>query len=201
MKDKKYEILEDDFILHEERKLYRIKALKEFIYYGVANILEGDIGGYVEGYHNLSQEGKCWVFHEAKVYGNARIKDDVRVLGRAEVFGNAIVRGNSLICDDAKIYGNARLEGSILVYGDSEIYGNAVIHCVDDIEEMATVIVKYGTKVYDNAAVKSNCCTYYIEKGVYLCDNARVYGNNTKSVMTLSDKISNNSVFCEDDEK
>ena len=80
----KYEILKDRFIKMEERKLYRIRALKDGEHF-----TKGEIGGYVESEENLSQDGECWVGDEAKVFGNARVFHDALILGRAEVFESA----------------------------------------------------------------------------------------------------------------
>ncbi len=52
----KYEILKDEFIEFNGRKLYRIKALKDF-----RNVKEGEFGGYIESERNLSHEGNAWV--------------------------------------------------------------------------------------------------------------------------------------------
>lgn len=49
--NKKYE-LTDECINFYGRKLYRIKALVDFY-----DVKSGDLGGYVESYNNLSQEG------------------------------------------------------------------------------------------------------------------------------------------------
>jgi hypothetical protein len=64
----KYEILKDEFIEFDDRKLYRIKALKDFRY-----VRKGTVGGYIEYEQNLSQEGYAWVSDDARVYGNARV--------------------------------------------------------------------------------------------------------------------------------
>ena len=61
----KYEILKDDFIEFDGRKLYRIKALKDF-----HNVKEGEFGGYIESERNLSHEGDAWVSGNAWVFGN-----------------------------------------------------------------------------------------------------------------------------------
>ena len=52
----KYEILKDEFIEFDGRKLYRIKALKDF-----HNVKEGEFGGYIESERNLLHEGDAWV--------------------------------------------------------------------------------------------------------------------------------------------
>lgn len=57
----------------------------------------GTVGGWIEGEHNLSQEGEC------RVWGNAQ------VCGNAQVFGNAEVYGNARLCGEDVVYGNARV--------------------------------------------------------------------------------------------
>ena len=93
----KYEMT-NDFIEIGTRKLYRIKALKDF-----NDIKAGDIGGYIENESNLSHEGDAWVYGNAEVYGNAK------VYGNARIYGDALVYGNARVYDD----GGARCNYSI----------------------------------------------------------------------------------------
>ena len=145
---KKYELTTNTKICFG-RKLYQIKALKDF-----GNVKAGDLGGYIEKEENLSQDGIAWVFDnaciygDAEVYGNAQIHDIARVYDHAEVCGKAQVYGNAQICGYAEIYGKA------LVYGDAQIYGYA---CVCD-----------NAEVFDNAQVFGDAC---------VCDNAEVFDN------------------------
>ena len=83
--NKKYK-LTNETICYYGKVLHRIKALRDF-----STIKKGDIGGFVEGKNNLSQEGDCWIHDNAKVFGDAA------------VFGNALVYGNAEICGDAKV--------------------------------------------------------------------------------------------------
>ena len=76
----KYEILKDEFIDFDGRKLYRIKALKDF-----RNVKAAEAGGYIESEQNLSQEGDAWVTGNARVYGNAQVYGDAWVSGDAWV--------------------------------------------------------------------------------------------------------------------
>ena len=76
----KYEILKDEFIEFNDRKLYRIKALKDF-----RDVKKGTVGGYIESEQNLSQEGDAWVSGDARVSGNARVSGYARVLNRHSV--------------------------------------------------------------------------------------------------------------------
>ena len=85
----KYELTKN-FIEHNGKKLYQIKALKNFGY-----VRAGDLGGYIEKESNLSQEGNCWVFVNAKAYDEAKVYDDAYVRGYAEVCGNSKIRGNA----------------------------------------------------------------------------------------------------------
>ena len=84
MNGKKYELLQDRTIEWRGRTLYRICALRDF-----GSVHAGDVGGYIECEHNLSQDGDAWVCDDARVYGNAQ------------------VCGNAWVCDDARVYGNA----------------------------------------------------------------------------------------------
>ena len=94
----KYEILKDEFIEFNDRKLYRIKALKDF-----RDVKKGTVGGYIESEQNLSQEGDAWVSGDARVSGNARVSGDAWVSGNAQVSGYARVSG------DARVSGYARV--------------------------------------------------------------------------------------------
>ena len=82
---KKYE-LTNETIEFRRRKLYRIRALRDF-----SNVKAGDLGGYIESEENLSQDGLCWVSEDARVCGNAWVCDNARVCGNAQVYGNAQV--------------------------------------------------------------------------------------------------------------
>lgn len=127
--DKKYELIESNI-----KGLYRVKALKNF-----ADVKKGDIGGYVENPNNLSHEGYCWIYDNAKVYDNARIYGNSQVWDYAVIQGNARIYGNSQILNCAVIDGNARIyndceiwdyaiiRDNALIYGDSVISGNAFI--------------------------------------------------------------------------
>jgi len=65
--DKKYELLMDDSIMHDNTTLYRIRALRDF-----GSVKKGDLGGYIEKEYNLSQYSTSWVYGKDCVYGNSR---------------------------------------------------------------------------------------------------------------------------------
>ena len=62
---KKYELTNETIELLG-RKLYRMRALKDFF-----GVTAGDLGGYIEKEENLSQDGLCWVYGNAEVWGDA----------------------------------------------------------------------------------------------------------------------------------
>ena len=100
---KKYE-LTDECIQHGVRKLYRIKAVKDF-----GNVRTGELGGFIEKEENLSHKGNAWVYGNAKVSGNAGVYGDAWVYGNAKVSGNAGVYGNARVSGNAEIYNNTHL--------------------------------------------------------------------------------------------
>ena len=127
MSDKKYEFTEE-FVEVLGGKLYRIKALRSF-----RDVEAGEVGGFVAKKENLSQEGDCWVYDNAKVCG------DAKVWGDAEVWGDAKVYGNAEVCGDAEVYGNAK------VCGGAEVQSN------DDIVWVASIGSRAGTTTFFKA--------------------------------------------------
>ena len=102
MDNKKYEITD---IEHDTIKgLFRIRRLSDWL-----------LGGFVSGYHNLSQDGECFIYDDACVYDKAEVSDD------------AMVTGNSTVTGDATISGNAKVTGDDIVKGFSYITGYATI--------------------------------------------------------------------------
>ena len=119
---KKYELTEN-FIMHDGRKLFQIRALTN-----IKDVVKaGELGGYVENETNLGQTDNAWVYDNAKVYGYARVSCNARVYGDARVSGNAWVFGNARIYDNAKVYGNARIYDNAKIFGNARIYDNAKI--------------------------------------------------------------------------
>lgn len=125
-------------------QLYRIRALTSF-----SDVQKGDLGGFIESEDNLSHDGNCWVYDEAKIhdhakvygdaeirgnaqlhdnsqaYGNAEVAGDVHLHDDSQVYGNAEVRGNAKLYDKVQAYGNAKIKGSSKIYGEIQIYSEA----------------------------------------------------------------------------
>lgn len=119
--ERKYE-LTNEFILHNGRPIFRIKALRTF-----GDVVAGEFGGFIENEGNLSHEGDCWVNDNAKVYGHARVLNDSLLFDNAEVFDNAIIKDNVYLFDNTKVYGNAVLETAADTYGNTEIFGDSIV--------------------------------------------------------------------------
>ena len=84
--------------MFDGRILHRIKALKDF-----GNVKKGDLGGFIESEKNLSYEGLCWIFDNAKVFKGAEVYGNAQIYGNAEIFGVVLISGND------KIFGDSRL--------------------------------------------------------------------------------------------
>jgi len=152
MQSKKYELISSD-----KPGLYRVKALKDF-----SDIKAGDVGGYVESEHNLSQSGNCWVYDNAQVYGNAL------VYGNAWVCGEAVVHGNAWVYDNARVYGEAQVSNKAQVYGNAEVFGNA--------------------RIYDNAQVSNNAQVYgyaLVYGNAWVCGEAKVSKGHVRVCLYL----------------
>lgn len=115
---KKYELIKEDCIDIGVRKLYRIRALRDF-----RNVKAGDIGGYIEDERNLSHEGNSWVYDEAKVYGNALVCGDAILRDCAMVGGFTKACDHAVVGDYASVRDYARIGGHTLVTGYDVVKG------------------------------------------------------------------------------
>lgn len=136
MTEKKYELFKES----QNDKLYRIRALRDF-----EDVVKGDVGGFVEGEHNLSHEGSCWIYGNARVCDNARVSDnacvcdDAKVYGKAHIYGYAWITGWSDVYDDAKVCGSARVYGNVYISGDAYVHGSVSVYGYADIGGNADV--------------------------------------------------------------
>ena len=116
--------------------LYRVVALRNIPEH---EIEAGEVGGFVAGLENLSQEHGCWVAD------NACVIDEARVEGDALVFDHAVVRDSALVSDSAKAGGSALISrhaslthmskagGLAIITGDAWLRGYANFDCsLDD---------------------------------------------------------------------
>ncbi len=109
---KKYELISDDYIIYDDRKLFRIRALTCF-----GCVTKGDLGGYIEKESNLSHKGNCWIYEKSYVFGNAHVLENALVFGESRIYDNACICGNARV-SGVRIYGSSCIGGDSLIYGD-----------------------------------------------------------------------------------
>lgn len=119
-------------IEHDYKDLYRIISIKDF-----SDVKSGDIGGFVEGEHNLSHNGDCWIYDNAAVFGNAFVKEDAIVKGEAIVRDDAFVTGAAVVADycvisdKAIVRDNALIQDNVVVEGEAVVKDESVVeNCV-----------------------------------------------------------------------
>ena len=152
--EKKYK-LTDEYITIGDKKLYRIEALKDF-----ADVKKGDEGGFVESEDNLSQDGNCWIYDDAKVYENAKICGNALVRRDAEIYGNAIIFSYASIEDNVKIYGNAKIFGHACIYDYAKIFDDVIVYgnveVYDNVEIYGNTLVGGYVTLLKDAKISSN---------------------------------------------
>lgn len=144
--NEKYQITD---IAHEKYPfLYRIRALRDI----GDKVKAGDLGGFVESCHNLSDEDDAsWIFDDAIVAGAAFVDQDARLFGKAVACGSAYVSQGAAMSAEARaedyayirgagLCGHARASGHSMIL-DSPDTGQAPI-----LSENCTV---YGTVMGD----------------------------------------------------
>lgn len=120
---KKYELVKTEYRTVNNKKLYRIKALKNF----GEDIKKGDLGGYVESEKNLSQKGDCWIFDNATVTDNAIVKDNALVCDWSIVDGKSIISGDTVIDGNSQIK-DTTITNSNQYYSFKNIYSKLAKH-------------------------------------------------------------------------
>lgn len=137
-------------------KLHRIVALRNF-----AEIDIGELGGFIEGESNLSQDDDfSWIDINAKVYGDALVTDDARVYDYAEVYDNATICHRAQVAGCAKVFGSSFIWGDCLVDGRAHISGNARISGAALIMGSANISgetsISGDAAIGDNSVIKAN---------------------------------------------
>ncbi len=166
MGKQKYKLRKRDTIVRDGRKLYRIEALRDVCY----NVKEGKVGGYVESEANLSQEGSCWIYHnacayeDARVEGNAHLKHDATIRGKAKLIEEATLWENAMVQGEAKVGGNAILKGHAVVGGSAEVKAWTILQ--DDVhvggralvqsDEKGCLLLQGTTMIFGNVVIQGH---------------------------------------------
>lgn len=177
MANKKYE-LTDETIEHNGHILHRIRALRDF-----GSVKRDQLGGFVESEANLYHDGDCWVFHEAKVYGNAKVRENATVLHDAEVYNSATICCNATVNGFAKVYDSALVSGHARLLDWAEVFELAHVSGSATISDHAKVYggasVSGSAQVDDTATVRGNArilgCVIVADNATI--DNTHVHGN------------------------
>lgn len=143
--NKKYEIIDKTKTFNGGIVLHQIRALKSF-----GNVTKGDIGGWIEKESNLSPEGNCWVYMQARVFGEAIVAENAQVYGKAQVFENAKVYGKARVFEYTKVYGNARVFKNARIYGNAQIYEDAQVEGNSKVHGKAHVGSNTHVSGYEN---------------------------------------------------
>lgn len=112
----KYKIRKDLTMNYNGTTLYRIELLKK-----VMGIEAGTVTGWIESEDNLSQDGDCLVYAEARVFDKASVSGNAIISGHAQAFDNAKLTDNAAMYDTAVLYGNANLSGFSQLWGNSRV--------------------------------------------------------------------------------
>lgn len=173
MYTEKYNIDTNDKIIHQGRNLFRIISTGKIPYYPA-----GRKGGYIEGRHNLSDDGISWIHNNAKVYGQAYVGEDAQVFGHAEVYDDANVTGNATVNDRAKVFGNAVVTQYGLVRDNARVFGCARVTGCARVQENGTIkhngFITDRCIVYGSATVTENG---YLAGIVQVCGCAVIEGS------------------------
>ena len=173
---RKYILLKNESIQHNGHTLYRIQSVKSF-----DGVDVGDKGGYVESESNLSQDDNCWLYNDAKSYGNAIVRgnavmchnseacDDAVVEGNVSVRFNVKIRGHSCVCDNVVLSGNVDISSNVQITDEVQIYGN-------DITISDGVCISEFAAIFENVKLSGSA---YINGHTNIGGNVKISGKTT----------------------
>lgn len=200
MKKRKYE-LSNECIEWCGRKLYRIRSLID----RTSDIKVGTLGGYVESEKNLSQDGCCWIYDNAKVAGNARVERYAKIRGNtiidecavitdyADVNGDIFVGGNARISEYAHVSGSYEIHGAVRIHGHAKLSGGCIsiydrVEIDEEVEMSGCFELNGDSKICGDAIINS-ASDFCIIRG---------FGLQYDEIMFVRSKKYNVAVFCDD---
>ena len=155
--------------------LCQIQAVRDFTRADGTKIKRGELGGFIQGIHNLSQKGLCWVDETSAVMRSAKITGDALVFDESLISDNAVLSEKS-VSKNSKIFGKAVVSGqsqilnstvadNAIVQGKCEILnsniGDDAIISGSDIKIHSSIVmdkaqIKDRASLFDNIAVMNN---------------------------------------------
>lgn len=167
--NKKYELIASDSI-------YRIKALKNF-YTASGELVEiGDIGGFVDSEYNLSQEGCCWISHDARVLDNARVKDDAFIGGYSNIYDSAEISGRAIVTDSV-IHDFAKVSERAIITNNSRVKNKAKVRgwCL-----LNMTVVSDMADIFGHCSIRDSHIRHYsLVSGSVKIENSEIYNTTT----------------------
>ncbi len=163
--NKKYEIT--IFPHPSNPKLHRIRALKYIPGNDVVpEVKIGDLGGYVQSKHNLSHDGRCWIYNDAMVYETALVNGNAIVANNAQVCGNSFVEGFASVLHYSQVKGCARVSGDSVIDGGSIITDGIVVWGKSKITGMSKIGGKgrIDSLTIDDMIINFDLAFKYIKK-------------------------------------
>lgn len=104
--------------------VHRIRATRDI---PERHVVAGQLGGWIESEHNLTQGNNSWVAEDGMVFDNAVCMVNALVSGNAMLYEDAVHRGTSLLTDNAQQYGYSQTGGTSALGGNMTVAGGATV--------------------------------------------------------------------------
>lgn len=180
----KYSILNNHLEVNNHQ-LSQIIALRD-IYDAQGNLVvsKGSLGGYLEGEHNLSQSGGCWIMPNSYVYGSSQVSGD-QIIDNSKT-AKYVLTDEHIEINNQKLYRIKALKSfSDISAGDLGGY----VASEDNLSQQGNAWVYDEAIVMDNAKVGKNGQVFGHS---IIRDEATIYG-----VVHDNSIVSNNAIIDE----
>lgn len=122
---------------------------------------EAVISGQAKVYGNAKVSGVVSIFDKSRVFDDAIVEgNSIIIYGpKVRVFENAHIYNEAKILGKARVFGNATVKDNALVKGNAKIYGSAIISENAQVMNKARIYTKLISGNYETVAeISGNAC-------------------------------------------
>lgn len=158
----KFGLLLDDYIYEDDIKLFRLVAFRDDE--RRERFKCGDLGGYISGKDNLSDDDSSWVDYTSKVVGKAVVSDNSYVCKNSIIRGNASLRNNVIVEDNCEIT-DTSIRDNVIIRSDCYITSRCPIK--NNVKILNGVTID-NSIIYENVTISGD---------IYIHDCCKIFNN------------------------
>jgi hypothetical protein len=159
-------------------QVYQIIALKEVPRTCGTRIERGTLGGYVLGFTNLLQDGKCWINEGGYVFGKFLLQDDATVHEGGICYGAGWAMGGADISGEVT---NASISNATVLRG-AKVIGDPITE-LERLDIFDGAVIGRNTKVSGYAKVSGRAHIWSESGSVCIEGHTEIHATKTSEII------------------